>query len=95
MRRLEAEFPGWRLWISDTGRLWAFRTSVNALTIEQLRAGCRLIVQADTSDALYSAIRAEIEAEREVGRCATPRSGEEGAAPYETAPIREPGVSRR
>jgi hypothetical protein len=64
MGRLEAEFPGWRLWISDTGRWWAFRTSANALTIEQMRAGCRLIVQADTSDALYSAIRAEIEAER-------------------------------
>ena len=64
MARLEAEFPGWRLWISDTGRWWAFRTSACALTIEQLRAGCRLIVQADTSDALYSAIRAEIEAEQ-------------------------------
>jgi hypothetical protein len=64
MGRLEAEFPGWRLWISDTGRWWAFRTSANALTIEQMRGGCRLIVQADTSDALYSAIRAEIEAER-------------------------------
>jgi hypothetical protein len=64
MGRLEAEFPGWRLWISDTGRWWAFRTSACALTIEQLRAGCRLIVQADTSAALYSAIRAEIEAEQ-------------------------------
>jgi hypothetical protein len=64
MGRLEAEFPGWRLWISDTGRWWAFRTSACALTIEQLRAGRRLIVQADTSDALYSAIRAEIEAEQ-------------------------------
>jgi hypothetical protein len=64
MRRLEAEFPGWRLWISDTGRWWAFRTSACALTIEQLRAGCRLIVQADTSEALYSAIRDEIEAEQ-------------------------------
>jgi hypothetical protein len=62
MRRLEAEFPGWRLWISDTGRWWAFRTSASALTIDQMRAGCRLIVQADTSDALYSAIRAEIDA---------------------------------
>jgi hypothetical protein len=66
MRRLEAEFPGWRVWISDTGRWWAFRTEPRALTIEQLRAGCRLIVQADTSDALCSAIRAEIEAERRV-----------------------------
>jgi hypothetical protein len=64
MGRLEVEFPGWRLWISDTGRWWAFRTSACALTIEQLRAGCRLIVQADTSDALYCAIRDEIEAER-------------------------------
>jgi hypothetical protein len=72
MRRLEAEFPGWRLWISDTGRWWAFRTSACALTIEQMRAGCRLIVQADTADALYSAIRVEIEAEIEAER----RTGE-------------------
>jgi hypothetical protein len=66
MGRLEAHFPGWRLWISDTGRWWAFRTSARALTIEQLRAGCRLIVQADDSETLYSAIEAEIEAERRV-----------------------------
>jgi hypothetical protein len=71
MQRLEAEFPGWRLWISDTGRWWAFRTSASALTIDQMRAGCRLIVQADTSDALYSAIRAEIEAARRVGQRAS------------------------
>lgn len=71
MQRLEAEFPGWRLWISDTGRWWAFRTSSRALTIEQMRAGCRLIVQADTSDALHSAIRAEIEAAQQVGRRAS------------------------
>jgi hypothetical protein len=76
MRRLEADFPGWRLWISDTGRWWAFRTSVSALTIDQIRAGCRLIVQADTSDALYSAIRAEIEAEVEVERKPPPAPGE-------------------
>jgi hypothetical protein len=67
MRRLEAEFPGWQLWISDTGRWWAFRTSACALTIEQMRAGCRLITSADTADALYSAIRAEIETERRAG----------------------------
>jgi hypothetical protein len=64
MRRLEADFPGWRLWVSDTGRWWAFRTARRALTIDQLRAGCRLIVQADDSDALYSAIKEEIAAER-------------------------------
>jgi hypothetical protein len=71
MQGVETEFPGWRLWISDTGRWWAFRTAASALTIEQMRAGCRLIVQADTSDALYSAIRAEIEAASRVGRRAS------------------------
>ncbi len=70
MRRLEAEFPGWRVWISGTGRWWAYRTSACALTIEQLRAGCRLIVQADTAEALAAAITAEIEAASRAGAAA-------------------------
>ncbi|MBO2452866.1 hypothetical protein J4573_37645 [Actinomadura barringtoniae] len=61
--QIEAEFPGWSAWRSDTDRWWAFRTAANPLTIEQLRAGHRLIVQADTVAALRAEIRAEIESE--------------------------------
>lgn len=61
-RRIELDFPGWGVWISDTGRWWGFRTSDRPLTIDQMRAGCRLIVQADTFDALHSAIQAEVDA---------------------------------
>lgn len=62
MRSIEAEFPGWGVWRSDTGRWWAFRTGADPLTIDQLRAGCRLLVQADTGAALRSAVSAAITA---------------------------------
>lgn len=52
-------FPGWKAWRSDTLRWWAFRTAAAPLTIEQLRAGCRLIVQADTHAELCARVRAE------------------------------------
>jgi hypothetical protein len=60
MRSFEEEFPGWGVWRSDTGRWWAFRTAADPLTIDQLRAGCRLLVQADTGAALRSAVSAAI-----------------------------------
>lgn len=60
--RIRVEFPGWGVWLSDTGRWWAFRTAVGALTIGQLRAGCRVLVLADTVGALHSAIAAEVAA---------------------------------
>jgi hypothetical protein len=66
--QIEDEFPGWGVWRSDTGRWWAFRTSASPLTIEQIRAGCRLIVQADTAEKLRTAIRDEIDrARRDAG----------------------------
>ncbi|TDD91338.1 hypothetical protein [Actinomadura rubrisoli] len=52
-------FPGWAAWRSGTFRWWAYRTAAAALTIGQLRAGCRLIVDADTFTELCSAIGAE------------------------------------
>jgi len=60
LQQIEAEFPGWGVWRSDTSRWWAFRTARNPLTIDQLRAGCRLIVQADTFEDLCAEIRTEI-----------------------------------
>jgi hypothetical protein len=66
MRSIEEEFPGWGVWRSDTGRWWAFRTAADPLTIDQLRAGCRLLVQADTGAALRSAVSAAIMAAERV-----------------------------
>jgi hypothetical protein len=60
MRSIEEEFPGWGVWRSDTGRWWAFRTAADPLTIDQLRAGCRLLVHADTGVALRAAVSAAI-----------------------------------
>ncbi|MCD0450595.1 hypothetical protein LO762_15550 [Actinocorallia sp. API 0066] len=57
---IEAEFPGWRVWRSGTDRWWAYRTSSQPLSIEQLRAGCRLLVQADTPAELRVQIHQEI-----------------------------------
>ncbi|HEY7487720.1 MAG TPA: hypothetical protein VH912_24925 [Streptosporangiaceae bacterium] len=68
MRLIQTEFPGWRVWRSDTGRWWAFRTSAKPLTIKQLRAGCRLTVPAATGVALRAAVRAEIAAARRAAR---------------------------
>ncbi|MDL4773326.1 MULTISPECIES: hypothetical protein [Thermomonosporaceae] len=56
---IEARFPGWGAWLSDTFRWWAFRTAAAALTIDQLRAGCSLIVRAGSHAELCAAVRAE------------------------------------
>lgn len=61
LQAIENDFPGWGVWRSGTRRWWAFRTAANPLTIEQLRAGHRLIVQADTPEGLREAIRAELD----------------------------------
>jgi hypothetical protein len=66
MRSIEAAFPGWGVWRSDTGRWWAFRTAADPLTIDQLRAGCRLLVRADTGAALRSAVSAAVKAAERV-----------------------------
>ncbi len=53
---IEADFGGrWGIWLSDTGRWWAARTS--ALTSAQLNAGCVPFIQADNPDELIERIR--------------------------------------
>jgi hypothetical protein len=47
---IEAQFPAWSVWVSDTGRWWAsLRTT---LTMNQLTAGCAPFIRADTADEL-------------------------------------------
>ncbi|MBO3751503.1 hypothetical protein J5X84_35985 [Streptosporangiaceae bacterium NEAU-GS5] len=51
---LEARFPRWTIWQSDTGRWWA--TSGDALTLDQQAAGCQATVNADTADGLWDVL---------------------------------------
>ncbi len=76
-------FPGWSAWRSDTFRWWAYRTASTPLTIGQLRAGCRLLVQADTFAELCSAIGEEIDF---AGRVA-PTASLSGPVRHDTACI--------
>jgi hypothetical protein len=51
------DHPGWRLWVSSTGRWWALRQT--ALTATQITAGCRPLIYASDSAALTVMIRAQ------------------------------------
>ncbi len=53
---LSEEFPGWTLWASGIGRLWASRR--NALTAAEVAAGCVAFLHADSSGALAVQLRA-------------------------------------
>jgi len=41
----EQETPGWRLWLSSTGRHWAIRCAI--LTAAQIAAGAQALLWAD------------------------------------------------
>jgi hypothetical protein len=56
--RIEAQFGDrWGIWLSDTGQWWAARRQ--ALTAEDLAAGCVPYLQADSPDELRDRIRDE------------------------------------
>ncbi|MQA83142.1 MAG: hypothetical protein GEV03_00570 [Streptosporangiales bacterium] len=67
LQELHREYPEWGVWRSGTGRWWAFRTGYNPLTISQLRAGCRLIVQAESLSELRELMRTETLAAQRAG----------------------------
>ncbi len=52
-----AEFPGWVLWLSGTGRLWASWQA--GLSAAEQAAGCVPFLHADTHEALAVQIRAQ------------------------------------
>jgi hypothetical protein len=54
---IEAEFDGWHVWRSDTGRWWAARKA--SLTAEDLSAGCVQYLQADSPQELRDQITDE------------------------------------
>jgi hypothetical protein len=48
------DIPGWRLWVSSTGRWWALRQT--ALTAAQVAAGCEPLIYVTDSPALAAPI---------------------------------------
>lgn len=48
--QLETDFPGWWVWISDTGNWWA--SLRRQLTYEEIEADCVQFIRADDEDEL-------------------------------------------
>jgi hypothetical protein len=80
LAKLEAEFPGWHIWRSDAGRLWATRTGA-VLRRQPLGAGRVMTVDADDPGALRSQLFTQAELDREIvsltpcGPCCAHRLG--------------------
>lgn len=54
---IEAEFGGWRVWRSDTGRWWAARKAT--LTAGRSSSGCAQYLEADSSAGVRDQIAAD------------------------------------
>lgn len=54
---IREQFPGWTIWVSDTGRWWAFEKT--ELTAADVAAGCVPFLHTDESDTLARQIRAQ------------------------------------
>lgn len=54
---IEADFPGWHIWKSDTGRWWAARKAT--LTAGQSSAGCAQYLETDSPTELRVHIAAD------------------------------------
>jgi len=54
---IRQQFPGWNLWLSDTGRWWAFRKV--ELTAADVAAGCAPFLHADDPETLTRQISAQ------------------------------------
>lgn len=63
LSRLRQRFPTWKIFRTDTGRLWAWAK----LTTAQRQAGCRGALDADTVEALEGQLREQSERRRAVG----------------------------
>jgi hypothetical protein len=52
---ISEQYPGWRAWVSQTGRWWAIYEQV--LTAGQVSCGCLPLLQAEDRDGLAGRIR--------------------------------------
>jgi hypothetical protein len=64
------DVPGWRLWVSATGRWWALRQT--ALTAGQVAAGCEPLIYAADGPALVVLIGAQNELTKRLQSDCTP-----------------------
>ncbi|WP_202638280.1 hypothetical protein [Bailinhaonella thermotolerans] len=72
---LAEEFPGWVVWRSDAGRVWA--TSRRGLSGEEMAEGCARVVDGDDPGGLAAVLR---EQEVRRARAARVRADRERAA---------------
>lgn len=63
--RIEAEFPGWHIWRSNAGRLWATRTGT-VLRREDLGTGRVMTVDADDEGRLRDQLATQASLDREI-----------------------------
>jgi hypothetical protein len=54
---IEAGFPGWHIWKSDTGRWWAARKTT--LPARKSSAGCAQYLESDSPEGLRNLIAAD------------------------------------
>lgn len=52
---ISGQYPGWRAWVSQTGRWWAIYDQI--LTAGQVSSGCLPLLQAEDGDKLADRIR--------------------------------------
>jgi len=71
LAELEAEFPGWHVWRSNTGRWWATRTGA-VLRREDLGIGRVMTVDADDVGSLRKLLLAQSRLDSEVSGLVTP-----------------------
>ena len=64
--QFEAEYPGWHIWRSNTGRWWATRTGLVARR-DDLGTGRVMTLDADNAQELRSQLTAQVSLDREVG----------------------------
>ena len=79
----DQDVPGWRLWVSSTGRWWALRQT--ALTAAQVAAGCQPLIYASDRPALSVLISAQEE----------PSSGDQPSQPSLVATASRNAAIRR
>lgn len=65
--QLEAEFPGWHVWLSNTGRWWATRTGAVPRR-ESLGTGRVMTVDADDEADLRGQLTAQVCLDRDLER---------------------------
>jgi hypothetical protein len=81
---IEARFPGWHIWKSDTGRWWAARATT--LPAAKSNAGCAQYLQSDSPDGLRDQITADNALSGRLTPAEPPDQNERNQHEYGTTP---------